>query len=63
MNEMGGEMNETVIYVYSWRELEGKTLKIITARETKEGQPIIVGMSFEEDGCKAYVLEMKEGKE
>ena len=53
--------DDIVIPVFSWRELEGKTIKIISARETKDGPVVIVGISHEDNG-RIYILDMKEGK-
>ena len=46
------------IKVFSWKELEGKTLKIILARETKEGPTVIAGVVYENGVSVFYVLEL-----
>jgi hypothetical protein len=52
-----------VTKVFSWNELEGKTLKIILARETKEGPIVIAGVEFVNGISNFYVLEIaKEAK-
>lgn len=49
-----------VTKVFSWNELEGKTLKIILARETKEGPTVIAGVVYENGINTFYVLELEE---
>ena len=52
-----------VIKAFSWEELEGKTLKIVLARETKGGPVVIAGVEYKNDNNNFYILELaKEGK-